>query len=119
MPEYVVNGIERATSADGADRIISYLLARGYADPQVQTSFDPRDGSLRVRVETDRDPTTDLLAYTSTPTARETFAANALADAIPVIRAIAQKPRADRTPVERALLGLAVFVREVSNEVGT
>ena len=119
MPEYVVNGIEGATSDDTAERIIAYLLARGYVAPEVATSFDVRTGHLRCRVITDRDPTADLLTYTSTPTAREVFAANALADALPVIRAIAQKPRADRTPVERVMLGLAVSLRELRDQVDT
>lgn len=117
MPQYVVDGIQ-ATSEDTADRIVSWLEARGYASPEVSTAFDVRSGLMRVLVWTDRDPTADLKGYTSTPTPRETFAATALSDAIPVIRAIAQKPRADRTPVERALLGLAVQLREVRNELG-
>ena len=71
----------------------------------VDETFD-RDGNLIERVERILSP-------------RERLTREALTDALPLIRAIAQKPRADRTPVERVMLGLAVSIRELRDQVDT
>jgi hypothetical protein len=52
-------------------------------------------------------------AAAPTPTPAETERGQRLSDARTVIAAIAAKPRNERSAVERALLGLAVAVREV------
>lgn len=114
MDRYARAGLTNLTRADKADRIEAYLQSQGIATAGVGVRWDDETNTATVVVTADRDPSAALAAYTPTPTAQEVFRANAITDAKPVIATIAAKARADRTPVERALLGLAVAVRELT-----
>jgi hypothetical protein len=113
---YTIDRREGLTRDDTPERIQAWLRANGHPDAEViSTGYNPDNGNLRIRVEAASDPEAAIANYTPTPTPREVFKANAIADGRAVIRAIAQKPRADRTPVERALLGLAVMLSEIDD----
>ncbi len=58
-----------------------------------------------------------LVTYTKAETARETFEREAIADAVQLVKAIAAKPAANRTPAERILLGLALSIRDLQQQV--
>jgi hypothetical protein len=117
MPRYTIDRREGLTRDDTPERIQAWLRANGHPDAEViSTGYNADNGNLRIRVEAADDPEVAIEAYTPTPTPREQWQANALSDGKTVIRAIAQKARADRTPVERALLGLAVKLAEVEDE---
>jgi hypothetical protein len=117
MQQYVVRNltnipVDAMGNPEPADRIEAWLQARGFQTDGISAGRDPVTGTVTVIATTDTDPSSVLTSYTSAPTPREVFRANALADARPVIAAIIAKDRATRTPAERALLGLAVLVKE-------
>lgn len=111
---YRIENLSNVTGDDDAGRIDAFLRARGIAPSRVAIAWNAATGKANVTVDADADPSTALQTYTSTPTAAEVLKAQALADAKPVIAAIIAKDRASRTPVERALLGLAVALRELT-----
>jgi DNA polymerase III delta prime subunit len=113
MERYVVHRLENLTKADGAERVEAYLRANGVTTMGVQVKWSDELQSAAVIALADRDPGDLLRAYTTTQTAGELERDRRLSDARQVIQSIAAKPRADRTPVERALLGLAVSVRNL------
>lgn len=115
MDRYVTYQLANLTRSDGAERIEAYLRAQGVTTAGVQVRWNDDTNEAQVAVRADRDPGDLLRAYTSTPTAAELERDRRLSDARAVLQAIAQKPRADRTPVERALLGLATVVRELND----
>ena len=114
MPRYTIDRREGLTIDDTPERIQEWLRDHGHpAADVISTGYNPDNGNLRIRVEAPDDPSAALETYTPTPTAREMRKQVAIADAETVIRVIAQKPRADRTPVERALLGLAARLCDI------
>ena len=116
MQRYVIDRREGLSREDTPERIQAWLRANGHATADViSTGYNEENGNLRIVVKADDDPGAALEQYTPTPTPREQWQANALSDGKAVIRAIAQKPRADRTPVERALLGMAVKLSDIDD----
>jgi len=116
MPRYVVDRREGLGPDETPERIQTWLRANGHPAAEVISTGYGRNGNLRIHVESPTDPTADLMTYTPTPTAREVRQQLAMADGKAVLQAINQKPRADRTPVERALLALALKLAEVEDE---
>jgi hypothetical protein len=113
MDRFTLRQLATLNKQDGADRIEAYLRSKGIQTNGVQVRWDDETNTGTVSVLADRDPSDALRTYTPTPTDTEARRSQAIADAKPVIAAIAQKPRADRTPVERVLLGLAAGIREL------
>lgn len=101
---------------DHAGRIDEYCRAQGWAIDGVSVSPDVIEIDFPDGVQVPADAAAKIGAYVTAETARERFERIAIEDAKAVIRAIAQKPRADRTPVERALLGLAVRTADIAND---
>jgi hypothetical protein len=113
MDRFVIHKLDNLTRADGAERMEAYLRANGVTTMGVQVKWNDELQTAAVIAIADRDPGDLLRAYAPTPTPGEAERDRRLSDARQVIQAIAAKPRADRTPVERALLGLAVSVRSL------
>lgn len=106
-----------AVQDEDAGRVHDWLKARGVAVSAVTVRSD---GTLTVSVPDDvsRETLRDVLAsYARAETARETFEREAIADALQLVKAIAAKPPANRTPVERSLLGLALAIRDLRQQV--
>jgi hypothetical protein len=110
MDRFVIHKLDNLTRADGAERVEAYLRANGVTTMGVQVKWNDE---LQTAAVIAIDPGDLLRAYAPTPTPGEAERDRRLSDARQVIQAIAAKPRVDRTPVERALLGLAVSVRSL------
>ena len=115
MSRYVIDRREGLHRDETPERIEAWLRSHGHPDATVISTGYGSNGNLRITVEAADDPTPTVNAYTPTPTPREVWQANALNDARTLILAIARKPHADRTPVERVLLGLALKVNEIDD----
>jgi hypothetical protein len=100
MELYNVYGLTGLTPDDTADRLTAYLAGLGYTVESLSTRYDERDGVLHVSVTTDRDPTNDLRAYTSTPTPAETEKTAHIEAGQGVAAAARSNPNAPRTPQE-------------------
>jgi hypothetical protein len=116
MPRYVIDRREGLSRDDTPERVQAWLRAHGHPSAEViSTGWNPHNGNLRLTIENDDDPQAAVMAYAPEPTPRERFKAVAIADGTAVIVAIAAKPRSERGPVERALLGLAVKLGEIDD----
>ena len=113
MPRYTIDRRTGLTRDDTPERIQAWLRANGHPDADViSTGYNPDNGNLRIHVEAATDPADEVAAYTPTPTARESARTTAVNDGAAALREIEQKPTRDRTPVERALLGLAATLAD-------
>jgi hypothetical protein len=115
MPRYVIDRREGLSRDDTPERVQAWLRAHGHPNAEVvSTGFNPHNGNLRLTIESDNDPQAAVMAYAPELTPRERFKLAAMADGRAVIKAIADKPRGERGPVEKALLGLAVMVGDIA-----
>ncbi len=113
MQDYTIWNLRSIPVDEAADRIELWVQSHGIQTAGLSVGVDPDTGNATITVTADQDPTTVLQTYQPTPTPRDVLKANALADAKPIFAAIIAKDRATRTPVEKALLGLAVLLRDV------
>ena len=108
MPRFTIDRRDGLSRDDTPERIQAWLRANGHPDAEViSTGYNPENGNLRIRVEAAKDPAVAVAAYTPTPTAKEAARTTAVSDGRAAMQEIAQRASRDRTPVERALLGLA------------
>jgi hypothetical protein len=105
--------IPAGVQAPRADRISEWLKDHGADIEGVMIRPDAR--VVRIALN---DPTQEaairagIAQYAGQKTRRETFIENAIADAKPLFVAIKNKPRADRTNIEKCLLGLAALLSD-------
>lgn len=101
---------------EDAGRLDGWLAERGI-DARVQIHSDGTVSLIVPDGTNEHALRETLVTYARAETAREQFEREAIAEAVQLVKAIAGKPTANRTPVERVLLGLSLAIREVKQEV--
>lgn len=105
IPEKYREGIDPTRVQSYLEQDFFTIISVSLVDPETMMIVTP-DNSTEQAIKA------SLLSFANQKTAFEQKVEDAQADAWPLIKAIWNKPRGDRTNVEKAILGIAATVYE-------